>query len=149
MTPGRRTLRFHSLDEIMPEVERLLGGYSRIGNWTLGQMCRHLATILRVSVDMPASPPRDPSRPVDEERKREMLESGALPEGLKTAPPFEPPADLDDREEAEALRAAIAHYKASPGPVIAHPLFGEIPRADWDRFHCHHCAHHLGFAIPR
>jgi hypothetical protein len=141
-------LRFNSLDEIMPDVERLLGGYSTVGNWSLGQMCRHLATILRVSVDMPASTPRDPSRPVDEERKREMLESGALPEGLKTAPPFEPLAGLNDREEAEALRAAIAHYKASSDPVIAHPLFGEISRADWDRFHCHHCAHHLSFAIP-
>jgi len=148
MTPGRRTLRFQSLDEIMPEVERLLDGNSTVGNWSLGQMCRHLAAILRASVDMPASPPRDRSRRVDDERGREMLESGALPEGLKTAPPFEPPAGLDDREEAEALRAAIAHYRASSGPVMAHPMFGEIPRADWDRFHCHHCAHHLSFAIP-
>lgn len=148
MTPGRRTIRFDSLDDVMPDVERLLGGYSTVGRWSLGQMCRHLATILRFSVDMPAAPPRDPSLLVGEEQKRVMPDSGALPEGVKTAPPFEPPAGLDDREEAEELRAAIAHYKASPGPVIAHPLFGEIPRQEWDRFHCHHCAHHLSFAIP-
>ena len=148
MTPGRRALRYESFEDVMHIVERLLGGYSTVGQWLLGRMCRHLATILRASVDMPATPARDPSLLVGEERKRAMLESGGLPEGVKTAAPFEPPAGLDDREEAEGLRAAIIHDKASPGPVIAHPLFGVIPRTEWDRFLCHHCAHHLSFAVP-
>ncbi len=51
MTPGRRTLGLDDLDQIMPEVERLLGGYTTVGNWSLGQMCRHLGAILRASVD--------------------------------------------------------------------------------------------------
>jgi hypothetical protein len=149
MTPERRSLRFDNLDEVMPEVMRLLDGYRAVGNWSVGQMCHHLADVLRASVDSPASPPRDASRVVREERNRQMLESGVVPEGLKTAAPFDPPAGLDDRLQAEALRTAIAYYKTSSGPVMAHPMFGDIPRADWDRFHCHHCAHHLSFAIPR
>src|SRR5262245_17484804 len=59
-----------------------------------------------------------------------------------------PPASLNDREEPDGLRAAIAHFKASPGPVVVHPLLGQLPREEWDRFHCHHCAHHPSFANP-
>ena len=56
---------------------------------------------------------------------------------------------LDEREEAEGLRQAIAHYKASPGPVVPHVLLGPLIRSEWDRFHCIHAAHHLSFAVPK
>ena len=118
MTEGRRTLRFNSLDEVMPDVERLLEGHSTLGNWTLAQTCHHLATVLRRVVDLPASTPVDPSQWVPEERNREVLESGMVPEGMPAPPVLLPPEGLNEREEAEGLRAAIAHYKASNGPVI-------------------------------
>ncbi|MFM7158861.1 MAG: DUF1569 domain-containing protein, partial [Planctomycetaceae bacterium] len=45
---GRRPLRFHSLDDILEEVDRLdQGEVVSIGNWTPGQNLRHL-TILMV-----------------------------------------------------------------------------------------------------
>jgi len=47
MTPGRRTLRYESLDEVMPDVERLLEGHTTVGTWSLAQICRHLATVMR------------------------------------------------------------------------------------------------------
>ena len=50
--------------------------------------------------------------------------------------------------EAAGLRAAIAHYKASNGPVIPHRIFGSLTKAEWDRIQCHYCAHHLSFAVP-
>jgi len=55
----------------------------------------------------------------------------------------------DEREEAEGLRQAIAHYTASPGPVIAHRRFGPLTRDEWDRIQLIHVAHHLSFAVPR
>lgn len=148
MTPGRRTIRYEGLHGIMPDVERLLQGYTTVGTWSVGQMCRHLASIMRASVDLPASTQFDPSMRVDSDTRRAMLERGEIREGIPTSPALEPPADLDDREEAENLRAAIAHYEASPGPVIGHPLLGPLTRAEWDRMHCHHAAHHFSFAIP-
>ena len=60
MTQGRRTLRFNSLDEVMPDVERLLEGHSTVGNWSLAQICRHLSTVMRRVVDLPASTPAGP-----------------------------------------------------------------------------------------
>src|SRR4051794_18833770 len=123
MTEGRRTLRFDTLDDVMPDVERLLEGHSIVGTWSLAQICRHLATAMRRVVDLPATTPQDPSLWVPEEQKRQVLESGLLPEGLPAPPQILPTGALGEREEAEGLRAAIAHYKASNGPAIPHRIF--------------------------
>ncbi len=147
-TAGRRTLHFNSFEEVMPEVARLLEGHTTVGNWSLAQICRHLATVARRVVDMPASTPADPSQWVGEDQKRQVFESRMIPEGLPAPPEILPPEGLDDREEAEGLRRAIAHYRASPGPVIPHRLFGPLSREEWDRLQLIHHAHHLSFAIP-
>src|SRR5438105_702823 len=148
MTPGRRTLRFNSFDEIIPDVERLLEGHTTVGTWSLAQICRHLASVARRVVDLPASTPSDPSQWVGEERKRQVFETGMIPEGLPGPPEVMPPEHLDEREEAEGLRQAIAHFTSSPGPVIPHRLFGPLSRAEWHRLQLIHLAHHLSFAIP-
>ena len=148
MTQGRRTLHFNSLDDVMPDVERLLQGYTTVGNWSLAQICHHLSTVMRRVVDLPASTHVDPSQWAPEERKREVLESGLIPEGLPAPPEIVPTGEFNEREEAESLRAAIAHYKASNGPVIPHRIFGPLTKAEWDRIQCIHCAHHLSFAVP-
>ncbi len=147
-TEGRRTLRFSSFDEIMPDVASLLEGHATVGNWSLAQICRHLATVMRRVVDLPASTPHDPSQWVGEERKRQVLDSGLLPEALPAPAEIIPTETLDEREEAEGLRSAIAYYIASPGPAIPHRLFGPLTRAEWDRLQLIHCAHHLSFVIP-
>jgi hypothetical protein len=149
MTPGRRTLRYGSLDEIMPDVERLLEGHTTVGTWSLAQICRHLSTVMRRVVDMPASTPQDPSKWVGEERKLEVLRTGMLPEGLPGPPEIMPGEALEERAEAEGLRQAIAYYKASPGPVIPHRIFGPLTKEEWDRLQLIHVAHHLSFAVPR
>jgi hypothetical protein len=68
---------------------------------------------------------------------------------LPSPPEIQPTETLDEREEAEGVRAAIAHYKASPGPVIPHRIFGPLTKAEWDQLQLIHYAHHLSFAIPR
>ncbi|MEJ7640088.1 MAG: DUF1569 domain-containing protein [Singulisphaera sp.] len=148
MTPGRRPLRYESFDAIMPDVERLLEGHTTVGHWSLAQICRHVATVMRRVVDLPASTPHDATQEVGEERKRQVFESGMIPEGIPAPPAVLPAGSLDEREEAEGLRRVIAHYKASPGPVVPHRLFGPLTGEEWDRIQCIHCAHHLSFAVP-
>ena len=148
MNPGRRTLSYRSLDEAMLDVERLREGHTTVGHWSLAQICRHLSTVMRRVVDLPASTPHDPSQWVAEGEKRRVLESGVLPEGLPGPPEIMPNETLTEHEEAEGLRAAIAHYRASPGPAIPHRIFGRLTRAEWDRLQLIHLAHHLSFAIP-
>lgn len=148
MTPGRRDLQFQSFDQIMPDVDRLLLGHTTVGAWSLAQICRHLATVLRRVVDLPADTPLDPTQVVGPEFKRQVLESGRLPEGVP-APPVILPTDAGDpRDEAEGLRRAIAYFLASPGPVAPHRLFGPLTRDEWHLLQRIHCAHHLSFARP-
>jgi Protein of unknown function (DUF1569) len=147
-TTGRRPLSYRSLDDVMPDVECLLRGHRTVGTWSLAQICRHLATVMRRVVDMPASTPHDPSLWVGEEQKRQVLDSGMLPEGIQGPPQVMPTETLGEREEAEGLRQAIAHYKASAGPVIPHRFFGPLTKDEWDRLQLIHVAHHLSFAIP-
>jgi hypothetical protein len=148
MTPGRRPLQYESFDAVMPDIERLLEGHTTVGNWTLARICRHLAVVLRRHVELPASTTFDAADRVSEDQKRQMLESGVLPEGIVAPPGVVPEATLDEREEAEGLRAAIAYYRASPGPVVAHRRLGPLTRDEWDRFELIHLAHHLSFAVP-
>ena len=148
MTPGRRSLSFGNFDEIMPDVKRLLQGHTTVGNWSLAQICRHVATVMRRVVDLPASTPQDPSLWVGEEQKRQIFDSGMLPEGIQGPAVVMPTEALGEREEADRLRQAIEHYKASAGPAIAHRLFGPLTKAEWDRLTLIHCAHHLSFVVP-
>src|SRR3954452_14053679 len=123
MTPGRRTLTYHNLDEVMPDVERLLAGHATVGRWSLAQICRHLSTVMRRVVDMPASTPQDPSKWVGADEKRGVVETGPLNERLPGPRDIMPSETFSAREEADGLRTAIAHYKASAGPAIPHRIF--------------------------
>jgi hypothetical protein len=147
-TAGRRSLSYQSFDEIMPDVERLLKGHTTVGQWSLAEICKHLATVMRRVADAPASTPSDPSQWVNEDKKRQVFDSGMLPEGLPSIPENLPADVRSAQHEAERLRATIAHYKASSGPVIAHRFFGPLSKPEWDRLQLIHCAHHLSFAIP-
>ena len=70
MNPNRRALQFASIDEIMPEVDRLLQGNKTVGQWTFGQICEHLATVNRALVDNPADSKPDQSLRDSDEMKR-------------------------------------------------------------------------------
>jgi hypothetical protein len=142
----RRTLDFGSLDEVLAEVDRLLAGHRTVGRWTLGQILYHLATAIRVTC---RGRPVPEARPVSDEVRERFFRLRRFPEGLEAPHPrLVPPVDADARTEAEALRQAIARWAAAPGPFSAHPLLGPMNKVEWTQFHCIHCAHHLGFAIP-
>ncbi|MHC5538188.1 DUF1569 domain-containing protein [Singulisphaera rosea] len=143
----RRDLSFESLDEVMPEVERLLAGHSMVGTWTLGQVLHHLSEGIRLSVEGPAGP-AEPTREQDVFRRR-LLRSGRFPEKAEIpVPSMVPPEGLDAHAEAEALRTAIARLVSSEGPFPPHPKLGPLQKEEWLRFHSIHCAHHLRFAVP-
>jgi hypothetical protein len=143
---GRRELSFASLDDVMPEVDRLLAGHETVGSWTLGQILNHLATGLRRTVEVPPDPA---APPVPEVFRQRFFQSGRFPDGRESPPMLVPIPGLDARTEAEVLRAAIERFTASAGPFSIHPRLGTLSNEEWNLFHRMHCAHHLGFACPR
>jgi hypothetical protein len=147
--PARRELSFNSLNDVMPDVDRLLEGHETVGNWSLGQICNHLANAVQLSVEgIPFRFPWITRTVVAPMIKGTMFRTGKMREGVKLPAKALPKAGLDARAEAEALRAALNYYARVTEPLASHPMFGAISRAEWDRFHCIHCAHHLSFARP-
>src|SRR5579872_7094235 len=146
---ARRTLAFTSVDQVMPDVDRLLNGHKTAGNWSLGQICNHLTGTLQSSIEgFPIKMPWLMRVTIGKLAKKKILTSGKMDEGIKIPERFCPKPGLDARAEVEALRAAFRLYAAHAGPVADHPMFGPMSRAEWDRLHCIHCAHHLSFAHP-
>jgi hypothetical protein len=145
----RRTLTFTRLDEVMPDVDRLLEGHRTAGQWSLGQICNHLSGAIQGSVEgFPLRAPWVVRKLIAPIIKRQIFRTGRMTEGVKLPKKFLPKPDLDSRAEAEALRAALRLYAAHSGPMAAHPFFERLSRDEWTRLHCIHCAHHLSFVHP-
>jgi hypothetical protein len=150
--PVRRPLTFAHLNDVMPEVDRLMAGYSRSGNWSLGQVCHHLSSTIRYSIEgWPGRYSWLLRRTIGPRIGRHILCRGKMPDGIRLKGEWRmiPGEGLDDRAEAEALRAALRFYAGWPEPFPEHPIFGPLTRDQWDRLHCVHAAHHLGCLSPR
>ncbi|TWU10328.1 hypothetical protein Pla52o_57020 [Novipirellula galeiformis] len=148
----RRELKFNELTDAVSECERLLGsGYVRNGNWSLGQICRHMK--LTIEANMHGYPTwmsilGYPLRPLLRWLVLPRLLSGHSPSGVKTAPMFVPPMDLDDATEVSAFTACVLKFQSNTGPLHPHPGFGPMDRDGFNQFHAAHAAHHLRFLEP-
>lgn len=145
----RTDLRLNSLDEVIPECERLLkSGYEMTGRWTLGQMCNHVRLTMEANMN---GYPRWmttlglPLRPFLRKLALPRLMDGRSIKGVKTAGMFVPPSGLDDSEEVRKLEACIEDFSRSASPLHAHPGFGRMSHDEFGRFHAAHAAHHLSF----
>ncbi len=143
----RREIRFTSLDAMLADVDRLLRGHETVGRWSLGQICNHLSTTIRLTSRGRAS--TEPLPPDSECLRARFFQDDRFPDGLEVPhPALSPRPDLDDHVEAETLRKAVARFESAPGPFPMHPILGPLDSTEWTRFHCIHAAHHLGFAVP-
>jgi hypothetical protein len=142
----RRELKLACLDDVKREVEKLLAGHKTVGQWTLGQMCHHLAVIVRYSSSAPAAP-EEPTEQQAAWRER-FFAAEKFPEGRSAPVGLEPKPGLDDADEVGKLCTAIDRFTSMTGPCATHPMLGPLSRDQWARFHCLHAAHHLGFAVP-
>lgn len=149
--PARRRLTFAGVDDIMPEVDRLLErGYDRAGTWSLAQNCKHISTMILGSVDgFPFLMPWLVRAAVGPVLRWQLITRGKMPDGAPLPRKLQPQPDLDDRAEAEALRAAVRLFQQHDGPFRTHPILGNLTRDQWHRLHSVHAAHHFGFLVPR
>ncbi len=146
-TPGRRKIRFHSYEEIVTEVECLVPAHQALGNWSLAQICNHLADTQEYSVGSGGSEIRTGrlfQATVGRVAMRALLWFGFLPAGAGNLSP-RPAAEPE--EAVGRLKAAMRLVALEP-MTIDHPIFGRMTPKQWRQFHLRHAAHHLSFVVP-
>jgi hypothetical protein len=145
----RRELVFSGLDDILAEVERLRAGCRMVGRWSLGQICRHLADSFDGSVNGFGVRRHWLMRTVfGRVAIRRVFATGRIDAGFTVTERLNPPESAPLDESVARLAAALDRYRSHDGSMGIHPFFGRLSRAEWDRLHVIHSAHHLSFAIP-
>lgn len=151
--PGRRKLRFESFDDVLADVERLYAGPVRtLGNWSLPQICDHLAAALNGAID--GLPLRSPwyLRLIAPLIKRRFL-TRPMPSGFKIPNQsaiqqvLVPRDDVDADAALERLRVAVARIQSETDRA-PNVVFGRLTREEADQFHLRHAEMHLSFAAP-
>ncbi len=143
----RRQLCFDAVTQVMPDVRRLVSVHRVVANWSLAQVCEHLAHGFIGSMEGFDLRNHRIKRFFIKRRMLQVAITQGIPRGWTVDPRITPRENVDLHEAIDALDAAIRRYLAHDGKLHAHPLFGRMKRETWDRVHCVHCAHHLSFVV--
>lgn len=143
-------LRFHSLEEMVADAERLVAssGTTMLGNWPLEKLLMHLATAVNGSIDGISARAPWFVRIAGPLIKRRILAKGMSP-GFRLPEKAEPdffPAAPSPQAALDALRAAVARTRHER-MTARHPVLGKLTHDEWTRLHLRHAELHLSFAV--
>lgn len=146
----RRKVRYGSVDELLLDAERVTNNPHRaLGNWTAGQVFKHLAIVINVAIDgdLPVKPPWY-LRVILRLMKRRVLTKG-LPAGFQL--PHKAarlvPDSTSTEEGLELLRKAISRWKSDPRRAPS-PMFGRLSPDEADQLQLRHAELHMSFLVP-
>ncbi len=147
---GRRTLDYASLEDVLADADRLSSGSVKVlGNWSAGQIFRHLASAYNGSIDgFTMTFPWYLS--LMAKLFKNKLINGPMPAGFKLpsngARQMEPPPTSTEQGLAE-LRRAVERLQREPHRA-RHPMFGDLTRDEYNKIHLHHANLHMSFIVP-
>ena len=153
-----RELRFENLNDLREEINRLKSeNCEQTGKWNLSQICSHLECWMRFPMDGFPRPPvmigiimKLMKVTVGRRFFRKIMASGKMGDGAPTAPETIFRAEsINDRESIEALMKTIDRFERHTGPVHESPFFGKMSIDECLKMQLIHCAHHLGFLVPK
>ena len=145
--PTRRNIQFSDFDQVAADVNELQAkGYQRCGNWSLGQICDHLAIFMRGSLDGYSwKIPWVFRVTIGSFFLRRILRQKKMATGVKVPKVFLPGEPTDDVASVESFLELVRRYQYHTGPMAPSPLSGKLSRQEWDQLHLIHAAHHLSF----
>jgi uncharacterized protein DUF1569 len=147
---GRRTVCYNSYDELLADAERLATIENRtLGNWSLGQIYKHLAKAIHMTIDGPPFLLPWPMRIAFTLFMKKRMLQKSLPPGFKLPKKAEHmlPEPTTTADGLELLRAAVQRVKSTPQRGL-HPAFGKMGPGEWDQFQLRHCEMHMSFVVP-
>lgn len=151
------SLKFSSLEEVVSLARRLeKGGYTRKGDWGLGQVCHHLACWLTYPVD---GFPKQPwfvrmllgimRATMGKSQLKKILSEEGMKAKLPTLPESVSKGTEPDEVGVRELEKAIQKFKHHSGEYLPSPLFGQLDRETALRLQLAHAGHHFSFLEPR
>jgi hypothetical protein len=151
ITSQRRVLHFDSLDQITTDANALAaaekaGKLRKLGNWSLGQCCGHLAAWIDFSFDgIPIQLPWI-AKFVLRRMKTRFLNQPMRPGGKIPRVPggtlaTEP---LPIEQGLQKLHRACTRLKKT-APTRPHPIFGPMTHEEWKKLTLRHAELHLSF----
>jgi hypothetical protein len=147
---GRRTLDYQSFAELLADADRLSSGpVKALGNWSPGQIFRHLAIVFNSSIDGFSVTFPWYLRLGARLFKQKIIGS-PMPPGFKLPPDGAAslaPEPASTKEGLAELHAAIARMEREDRRA-RHPIFGVMTREEWDRLHLKHASLHMSFLVP-
>jgi hypothetical protein len=147
---GRRNLDYQSLEELRADAERLSSGpVKALGNWSPGQIFRHLAISFNHSIDGAAIKFPWYLRLMARLFKKKLI-SGPMPPGFKIpsdAAKLIVPGPTSTEDGLTELRAAIARLQREPKRA-RHPVFGDLTQEEWNQLYLKHARLHMSFLVP-
>lgn len=149
--PGRRTLRFASLDDVVTDAATLVAspGTRMLGSWPLDKLLMHLATAINHSIDGFSAQAPWFTRVAAPLIKGSML-NRQMRAGFRLPKRVEPdffPSAASDQEALDTLRQAVARTK-NERMTARHPVLGKLSHEEWTKLHLRHAELHLSFAVP-
>jgi len=147
-TAPRRELTYATLDEVVTDAERLVAANATTtGNWSLGKILEHLATVLDKAVDGFENRPPLPVRLVGRWfLKKKFLRDG-MPAGFQLTGGIAKeilPDETDTQQALEHLRKSAERLK-NHKEDIAHPFFGPMTHEEILAINCRHAELHMSF----
>jgi hypothetical protein len=146
---GRRKLHFNSYDDILNDARMLSRVSTRpLGNWSLGQICEHLAKAMDMAIDGATFKPAWYIAIVGRMLKKRFLARPMSPgfQLPKNAGALLPP-EISTAAGLAALEKAAARLQQNP-TRLPHAIFGPMTKDEWDRLEWNHAAMHLSFVVP-
>ena len=146
----KRKLNFQSADEVIADVERLRGGYRKLGNWSLPQMTYHLAVSLRDGLS-PPEPMDLPRTPEQEAMKAGFVDyvmaGGAMKPEWQATDEWVPPESCDERHIDEFI-SLLKTMRDYPHPRVMMGPLGPVTIEEYRGVDLAHAAHHLRYLVP-
>lgn len=147
----KRTLDFHSGDEVIVEIQRLRrDGYTKTKNWNLTQICEHLTATMAGGMDgFGFRLPWIMRATVINWIFRRMLRTRKMSSG-PTMTALKPKTETgpDDDAIIDTCIATIEQAKTFDGSLEDYPFLDGLEVEDWQQFMWMHAGHHLGFLDP-
>jgi hypothetical protein len=146
----QRQLQFMDFAEVRAEMDRLhQGGYEKLGQWDLAQVCDHLRYFVEGSLDgFTFRVPWLIKFLFGGFMRRSILKKRRMKAGIQTPQKPLPPAGGDEAAAMARFQQVIDRLEAHGRELHPSPFFGHLTPEQWRAMHLIHCAHHLGFLAP-